>query len=215
MIQAITLKKRQISSEQIFMLTMFVVNAGNYAYNLILGRFLGPKAFADAAILITFLLVLSFVGMTFQIVTKYSVLLEGELKSKFIKTISKVSIAIGVFIGFLFVFFSKNLQTLLHTETDTMFYLFGIGIPLYFLMSVNRGIYQGENNSFGESWSRKSSIDKIEALERVGIKQGDAFKLSGVEFEDFGEDLQGALKGDVEDARNRMKAQKAFLNSLF
>jgi O-antigen/teichoic acid export membrane protein len=147
MIQAITLKKRQISLEQIFMLTMFVVNAGNYVYNLILGRFLGPKAFADAAILITFLLVLSFVGMTFQIVTtKYSVLLEDELKSKFIKTISKVSIVIGVFIGFLFVFFSKNLQTLLHTETDTMFHLFGIGIPLYFLMSVNRGIYQGENN---------------------------------------------------------------------
>ena len=147
MIQAITLKKRQISSEQIFMLTMFVVNAGTYAYNLILGRFLGPKVFADAAILITFLLVLSFVGMTFQIVTtKYSVLLEGELKSKFIKTISKASIAIGVFIGFLFVFFSENLQTLLHTETDSMFHLFGIGIPLYFLMSVNRGIYQGENN---------------------------------------------------------------------
>lgn len=147
MIQAITLKNRQISSEQIFMLTMFVVNAGNYAYNLILGRFLGPKAFADAAILITFLLGLSFVGMTFQIVTtKYSVLLEGELKSKFIKTISKVSIVIGISIGLLFIFFSKNLQSLLHTETETMFHLFGIGIPLYFLMSVNRGIYQGENN---------------------------------------------------------------------
>ena len=71
---------------------------------------------------------------------------------------------------------------------------------------------KGDEDSFGESWSRKSSIDKIEALERLGIKQGDAIKLSGVEFEDFGEDLQGALKGDVEDARNRMKAQKAFLN---
>ncbi|NHN26614.1 oligosaccharide flippase family protein [Flavobacterium jejuense] len=146
MIQAITLKRRQISSEQIFMLTMFIVNAGNYAYNLLLGRMLGPNAFADAAILITFLLVLSFVGMTFQIVTtKYSVLLEGDLKNKFIKTISKISIAIGISIGLLFIIFSENLQILLHTETDTMFHLFGIGIPLYFLMSVNRGIYQGEN----------------------------------------------------------------------
>lgn len=147
MILALHIKKRQISAEQIFMLTMFVVNAGNYAYNLILGRFLGPKAFADAAILITFLLVLSFVGMTFQIVTtKYSVLLEGEFKNKFIITISIISIGIGAFMGLLFIIFSKNLQTLLHTETDTMFHLFGIGIPLYFLMSVNRGIYQGENN---------------------------------------------------------------------
>ena len=147
MILAIPIKKRQLSAEQIFMFTMFVVNAGNYAYNLILGRFLGPKAFADAAILITFLLVLSFVGMTFQIVTtKYSVLLEGELKDKFIKTISKIAIGIGIFIGLLFIIFSENLQSLLHTETDMMFHLFGIGIPLYFLMSVNRGIYQGENN---------------------------------------------------------------------
>jgi len=147
MTQAITINKRQINAEQIFMLTMLVVNGGNYAYNLILGRFLGPKVFSDAAILITFLLVLSFFGMTFQIVTtKYSVLLEGDLKNKFIKTISKISITIGIFIGLLFIFFSKNLQTLLHTETDTMFHIFGIGIPLYFLMSVNRGIYQGENN---------------------------------------------------------------------
>ena len=50
-----------------------------------------------------------------------------------------------------------------------------------------------------ESWNQKSSINRIEALERVGIKQGDAIKLSGLEFEDFGEDLQGALKGDVDD----------------
>ena len=58
----------------------------------------------------------------------------------------------------------------------------------------------------------KSSIDRIEALERLGIKQGDAIKLSGVEFEDFGEDLQGALKGDVEDARMHMKADKDMLD---
>ena len=71
---------------------------------------------------------------------------------------------------------------------------------------------KGDEDSFGESWSRKSSIDKIEALERLGIKQGDAIKLSGVEFEDFGEDLQGALKGDVEDARREMKSDKDTLD---
>ena len=70
--------------------------------------------------------------------------------------------------------------------------------------------YVGETN---ESWSQKSSIDRIEALEKLGIKQGDAVKLSGLEFEDFGEDLQGALKGeveegDVEDARKQMQYDK-------
>ena len=56
----------------------------------------------------------------------------------------------------------------------------------------------GESNVGAESWSQKSSIDRIEALEKLGIKQGDAIKLSGLEFEDFGEDLQGALKDDDE-----------------
>jgi len=147
MIQTITLKKKQITAEQVFMLAMFIVNAGNYFYNLVLGRILGPNAFADAAILITFLLVLSFIGMTFQIVTtKYCVTLENGLKNKFIKTIARVSLAIGIAIGILFFIFSKKLQILLNTESDGMFQLFGIGIPLYFLMSVNRGVYQGENS---------------------------------------------------------------------
>ena len=57
------------------MLSVLVVNGGNYLYNLILGRLLGPEQFADAAVLITFLLVLSFIAMTFQLVTaKFSVL---------------------------------------------------------------------------------------------------------------------------------------------
>jgi hypothetical protein len=77
---------KQISPEQYFMLTMLVVNAGNYVYNLLLGRILGPAAFADAAILITLLLVLSFLGMTFQIVTsKYVVLFENDKRAVFNK----------------------------------------------------------------------------------------------------------------------------------
>ena len=75
---------------------------------------------------------------------------------------------------------------------------------------------KGDEDSYGESWSRKSSINKIEALERLGIKQGDAIQLSGLEFEDYAEDLQGALKGEEwtdEDARTQMKDQVDYLNN--
>jgi hypothetical protein len=72
----------------------------------------------------------------------------------------------------------------------------------------------GESNIGAESWSQASSINRIEALERVGVKQGDAIKLSSLEFEDFGEDLQGALKGDVEDARKDMQQGVKSLNQL-
>ena len=79
---------RKLGPEQLFMLTILLVNGGNYLYNLILGRLLGPEAFSDAAILITLLLILSFVGMTFQIVAaKYAVLFQENKLLLFLKFI--------------------------------------------------------------------------------------------------------------------------------
>jgi O-antigen/teichoic acid export membrane protein len=135
------------SSGNIFMFSMLIVNAGNYAYNLLLGRFLGPSSYSDAAILITFLLVLSFIGMTFQIVTtKYVIEIESHYKTKFIKLISLLSIIIGLIIGIIIFFNSKFLQYFLNTTNNLIFKIFALGIPIYFLLSVNRGIHQGENN---------------------------------------------------------------------
>lgn len=137
---------QKISQEQFFMLSILFVNGGNYVYNLLLGRILGPAQFADAAILITLLLVLSFVGMTFQIVTaKYAVLFEDNLLHKFLNFIFKNALLIGVFLGVLVVVFSQQLQILFNTKTSTMFVVFGFGLPLYFIMSINRGLYQGKN----------------------------------------------------------------------
>lgn len=137
---------RKLGPEQLFMVTILLVNGGNYLYNLILGRMLGPEAFSDAAILITLLLILSFVGMTFQIVTaKYAVLFEESSLLVFIKLITKYASIIGVLFGLAIIIFHQELQAAFHTKTAAMFYIFGFGIPLYFMMSVNRGLYQGQN----------------------------------------------------------------------
>jgi O-antigen/teichoic acid export membrane protein len=129
------------------MLTMLVVNAGNYIYNLLLGRILGPSEFSDAAILITFLLILSFLGMTFQIVAaKYSVLFENKILQLFVVTVTKFAVLVGFIFGALIMIFNNQLYNLFHTKTATMFVVFALGIPLYFLMSVNRGLYQGKND---------------------------------------------------------------------
>jgi len=137
---------KKLSQEQLFMFAILIVNGGNYLYNLLLGRILGPSAFSDAAILITFLLILSFIGMTFQIVTaKYAVLLENEKLQLFLQLTTKYSLIIGIILGAVIVFFSPQLQTIFKTESSTMFLIFGLGLPIYFVMSVNRGIYQGKN----------------------------------------------------------------------
>ncbi|MDN3491244.1 oligosaccharide flippase family protein [Winogradskyella bathintestinalis] len=140
-----TLKSRKLTPEQLFMVSVLAVNGGNYLYNLILGRILGPAEFADAAVLITFLLVLSFVAMTFQLVTaKFSVLFENEVFKNFIVKVYKQAVVAGIILGALIIGFASQLQAVFNTSSSTMFIIFGFGVPLYFLMSVNRGTFQGK-----------------------------------------------------------------------
>ncbi|WP_411893334.1 oligosaccharide flippase family protein [Winogradskyella sp. A2] len=140
-----TIKSKKLTPEQLFMVSVLAVNGGNYLYNLILGRILGPTAFADAAVLITFLLVLSFIAMTFQLVTaKFSVLFENIVFTSFVTNVYKQALATGVLLGIGIICFSGELQTLFNTSSKSMFVIFGCGVPLYFLMSVNRGAFQGK-----------------------------------------------------------------------
>tara|TARA_R110000787_G_scaffold43892_2_gene107545 strand:- start:138842 stop:140140 length:1299 start_codon:yes stop_codon:yes gene_type:complete len=162
------LKRKRISQEQLFMLSVLIVNGGNYLYNLILGRILGPEQFADAAVLITFLLVLSFVAMTFQLVTaKFSVIFEANLFISFISKVYKNAITVGVSLGALIIIFSKQLQEVFNTSTSSMFVVFGIGVPLYFLMSVNRGVFQGK-----KAFKDLSITYQTEMLSRLLITLG-------------------------------------------
>lgn len=162
------LKSKKITPEQLFMLSVLAVNGGNYLYNLILGRVLGPAQFADAAVLITFLLVLSFAAMTFQLVTaKFSVLFENDIFDSFVSKIYKNSLLVGVIMGILIIAFASQLQSLFNTSSSNMFVVFGFGVPLYFLMSVNRGVFQGK-----KAFKSLSITYQSEMLSRLIITLG-------------------------------------------
>ncbi|WP_194532120.1 oligosaccharide flippase family protein [Zobellia nedashkovskayae] len=159
---AIKLMFKKVSQEQLFMGSVLLVNGGNYLYNLLLGRLLGPAAFSEAALLVTLLLVLSFMGMTFQLATaKFAVIFSGKEWEIFKNISYRQASIVGLIIGVLILIFSKQLQSLFNTESHWMFIIFGLGIPIYFFMSVNRGAYQGKQE-FGklsityqtEMWSR-------------------------------------------------------------
>lgn len=129
------------------MISALVVNAGNYLYNLLLGRILGPEAFADAAILITFLLVLSFIAMTFQLATaKFTVSYSSEMLARLLRLFYKYALIIGVSLGIGILIMTDWLQLVFQTQSKIMFTVFGLGVPLYFIMSVNRGVLQGKKH---------------------------------------------------------------------
>ncbi|MBT8222506.1 MAG: sugar isomerase [Eudoraea sp.] len=159
-VSRISLKK--IAPEQLFMGSVMLVNAGNYLYNLLLGRFLGPEVFAEAALLVTMLLMVSFIGMTFQIATtKFTVVLSGLERKAFLRKMMRLSLLLGVGGGSLILMLSDYMQQLFKTSSSGMFFIFGFGIPIYFAMCVNRGFLQGRQQ-FGslsityqtEMWSR-------------------------------------------------------------
>ena len=159
---ALSFLQKKITPQQAFMLSALIVNAGNYVYNLILGRLLGPAAFADAAIIITLLLVLSFAAMTFQLGTaRFMVLLKEEDQAAFLNKITRWGLRTGIAIGALFILFAENLQSVFQTDSKAMFIVFGFAVPLYFLMSINRGIFQGKQDMWSlaktyqfEMWGR-------------------------------------------------------------
>jgi len=139
--------KHLITPEQLFMASAFIVNGGNYLYNLGLGRVLGPSAFADAAILITLMLVLSFIAMTFQLaVAKFTAAFDATKQQVLLKRIYKQASAFGVILGAGIVIFARQLQLLFQTESWVMFTIFGLAVPVYFIMSVNRGSLQGKQS---------------------------------------------------------------------
>ena len=60
------LQSKLASASALLMLSMTVVNAGNYIYNLIMGRWLGPSLFADLSLIVTLLLVVTFLTAPIQ-----------------------------------------------------------------------------------------------------------------------------------------------------
>ena len=73
----------------------------------------------------------------------------------------RYALVFGLVTGCLILINAKSLQVLFHTENHWMFVVFAIFMPLYFIMSVNRGRFQGRQE-FGklattyqtEMWSR-------------------------------------------------------------
>lgn len=146
--------KLNINSEQWFMVNLMIVNAGNYAYNLILGRILPPEKFAEASLLVTLLLMLSFMAMSFQITaTKFAAEYESIHAESIIENLKKHALRLGLILSLFMCIAATKFNSFFQSESVCMYLIFALSIPLYFLMSVSRGQQQGFRNYFKLSLS--------------------------------------------------------------
>ena len=143
------MNNKLLTGSALLFVSTTIVNLGNYLFNLILGRYLGPVAFADLSLIVTLMLVITLVTATLQtVVAKFAAVFatddrQGELRGLWQWT-SRWAWAIGLALAAGMIFGAPALQRFFHTVSFWPFVLLGVGIPIYFAQGVDRGILQGQ-----------------------------------------------------------------------
>lgn len=138
----------EVAGGTILFASTALVNAGNYLFNLILGRWLGPAEFSDLSLVVTLLLLLSFATSTLgSIAARFTALRYAEDDLSAIAAYRTWLVRIawigGGVAAVAMVAGSPLLKRFFHTESLWPFVVLGIGLPLYFAQGVDRGVLQG------------------------------------------------------------------------
>jgi O-antigen/teichoic acid export membrane protein len=137
-----------LSSGLLLFASTTIVNLGNYLFNLLMGRWLGPAAFADLSLMVTLMLVITLVTATVQtVVAKLGASYAAQGADDALVGLRcwgvRWSWGLGVGLAVVLVVGAASLQRFFNTASPWPFVLLGIGIPLYFAQGVDRGVLQG------------------------------------------------------------------------
>lgn len=139
---------RLVSGAAILFLSSALVNVGNYVFNLVFGRWLGPERFADLTLIITLVLLTSFTTSTLGMISsRFSAraAASNDLAAivRYRTWLGRIGWGVGLSVSAVLVLGSKQLQSFFHTESFWPFVILGSTITLYFVQGVDRGVLQG------------------------------------------------------------------------
>ena len=145
------LQSKIASASALLMLSMTLVNAGNYVYNLIMGRWLGPSLFADLSLIVTLLLAITFLTAPIQMTAaRYSAIHTADGNEKALASIRRliwfVALGLGLTLTAFFALLAPVLKSFFHTQSSLSFIIFGAALPFAMLQAVERGILQGRTS---------------------------------------------------------------------
>lgn len=129
-------------------ISMTIVNGGNYLFNLILGRWLGPAAFSDLSLIVTMMLMITFITVTFQLTAaKFAAVHSADSDPQKLADVRRWLVRLGWGSGLLLAaalgFGAPLWQSFFNTESMWPFIILSIGLPVYFAQGVDRGVLQG------------------------------------------------------------------------
>lgn len=138
-----------VTGSAFFFISTTIVNGGNYLFNLILGRLLGPALFADVSIIITLFLFLTFITSGFQqTAAKFAAMYSAQSDDARLwalrRWLNRRSWLIGFFCLLVVGGAAPFWQQFFHTTSPWLFVIFAIGLPFYFVQGIDRGLLQGQ-----------------------------------------------------------------------
>lgn len=138
-----------LTGSAFFFISTTIVNGGNYLFNLILGRLLGPALFADVSIIITLFLFLTFITSGFQqTAAKFAAMYSADQEFARLLALRRWLNRRSWLIGFLCLLLVGGAapfwQQFFHTTSPWLFVIFAVGLPFYFVQGIDRGLLQGQ-----------------------------------------------------------------------
>lgn len=137
-----------LSGGMILLVSTTVVNLGNYLFNLLMGRWLGPAAFADVSLLVTLFLVVTLVTSTLQTVAaRYGAIYQAGGRAELLGGLrnwgGRWAWLLGLGCALVMAAGAPFWQSFFHTQSPWPFVILGVGVPIYFAQGVDRGVLQG------------------------------------------------------------------------
>jgi len=136
---------RVVSGSIIMLLGSVFVAAINFGFNVSMARLLGPALFAQVAAMVTLLMLLSSVSLSFQMVCAKFVARNGTLRGKLavFRDLWRSAWIVGVAIAFMFVLARQPIADYLRMPDSRLLVVFALGMAFYTPLGVKRGNLQG------------------------------------------------------------------------
>src|SRR5690349_6835630 len=136
---------RVLSGSIVMLLGSVLVAAINFGFNVSMARLLGPPLFAQVAAMVTLLMLLSSVSLSFQMVCAKFVARNATLRGKFavFRDLWRSAWIVGLAIAVLFVVARQPIAEYLRMPDPRLMIVFALGMAFYTPLGVKRGNLQG------------------------------------------------------------------------
>jgi O-antigen/teichoic acid export membrane protein len=138
----------------ILFLGMNLVNVGNYLFNMLMGRMLGPADYGSLVSLISFFAIMSVPATTIQTSSmKFSSQFIAQNKpekiSYLIKYLTKKVFYFGIILAVILIILSSYISHFLNISSNLPLVILIFSFIFLFLLPINRGVLQGIQNFRG------------------------------------------------------------------